>query len=380
MNPVELLTQLCSVPAAPFVEQRVYEWVAEFCAKRRKLRVKTDRWGNRLIELVTNTSKPRLVLVAHTDHPGLVARRMINARTVEADFRGGVLTEYVQGAAVRFFNAGSEVTGRVIATASSTDRPSYPTHVEVRVNAAVEPGAAGMFDQGVGRVKGDRFLSRVCDDLAGAASALAALDALHQQKSPPNVAVLLTRAEEEGFIGAIATAMDRSLLRKTDRIISIECSAEQPYAKQGDGVVIRVGDRTSIFNSPFTFFINQQAERLAKDDPKFRFQRCLMPGGSCEGTVFDAFGYCTAAICVPLGNYHNMDRTKKRIGPEFVHLDDWHNMVKLFLRLSEQHATFTGDHAALRARVVKRFENLKHLLKPQLKPGRNRSRRKGGSA
>jgi len=63
-----------------------------------------------------------------------------------------------------------------------------------------------MFDQGVGRFKGGKFFSRVCDDLAGAAATLTMLDEFHRKSSKPNatVAVLLTRAEEDGFIGAVA--------------------------------------------------------------------------------------------------------------------------------------------------------------------------------
>ena len=43
-----------------------------------------------------------------------------------------------------------------------------------------------------------------------------------------------------------------------------------------------------------------------------------MPGGTCEATVYDAYGYTAAAVCIPLGNYHNMDRGKKKIGPEYI--------------------------------------------------------------
>src|SRR4029453_12836536 len=56
----------------------------------------------------------------------------------------------------------------------------------------------------------------------------------------------------------------------------------------------------------------------------------LMPGGTCEATVYDVYGFTAASICVALGNYHNMDTAKRRIGPEFIDVADWRNMVKLF--------------------------------------------------
>src|SRR5262249_6708685 len=156
----------------------------------------------------------------------------------------------------------------------------------------------GMFDQGAARMKGKLLLSRGIDDQGGLASALAMLDALHRAKPPAvPVAVLLTRAEEEGFVGACAAVLKPKLLRKSDRNIAIQGSMAQRYAPLGKGVILRVGDKTSIFSSGLTYFLTQQAEALAKKDRTFQYQRALMPGGTCEATVYDAFGYTAAAVC-----------------------------------------------------------------------------------
>jgi endoglucanase len=80
-----------------------------------------------------------------------------------------------------------------------------------------------------------------------------------------------------------------------------------------------------------------------------------MPGGTCEATAFDAWGYTSAAICVPLGNYHNMDRVRERIAAEHVHLADWKNMVRLFIDISRQFHNFDGTHRDLRERLTRRF-------------------------
>jgi endoglucanase len=198
------------------------------------------------------------------------------------------------------------------------------------------------------------------------------LDELQRKPSKPRagVAVLLTRAEEDGFIGAIAAAREPKLLRRDDLVISIETSAIQPYAQQGDGVIIRVGDRISVFDSALTFFISQQAEQLAKRDKSFKFQRALMPGGACEATAFDVFDFRAAAMCVPLGNYHNMDRQKKKIGPEFIDMNDWKNMLKLFLAVAENVHRFDAALTPLKRRLVKRFDQLKKLF--WTTPGRTR--------
>lgn len=353
------------MPTAPFAEGHVVRFVERFVAGRKKLALSRDRFGNLLVELRTpdaGKSVARWVFTAHMDHPGFVARSMRDRRTVEADFRGYVLPEYFSGAKVRFFNPdGSEVTARVKDFDVGDERP-VPAAVRLTVSGEVVPGAPGMWDQGEGRLKGGRFYSRVCDDLAGAAGAMAMLDDLHRRPPKSPVAVLFTRAEEEGFIGAVGASRYPQLLRKSDRIVAIETSAMQLYAPQGKGAIIRVGDRTSVFNSALTYFLSQQAAALAKKDKTFRHQRALMPGGTCEATVYDVYGFIASSICVALGNYHNMDAVKQRIGPEYIDVDDWTSMVKLFIHLARTGHEFAPGHQAIKQRIEKRFEKLKQFL------------------
>ena len=361
-----LLRDVCSIPTAPFVEGEVVRYVERFVRERPRLSLKRDRAGNLLITLKPRrrTTKPRWIFGAHMDHPGFVALRMKDARTVDAAFRGWVAIEYVRGAKVRFFATSREIPGIVVRATGGERRArgTTPTRVLVRVNEPVPRGCPGMFDQGAGRFEGRRFLSRGIDDQGGMAAALAMLDALYRTPPVVPVAVLLTRAEEEGFVGACAAVEKPELLRKSDRIIAIECSAVQPYAPQGEGVIIRVGDRTSIFNSALTYFLTREAAALKKADRSFQYQRALMPGGTCEATVYDAFGYTAAAVCIPLGNYHNMDRRKKTIGPEYIDVRDWTSMVRLFIRLARQGHRFDPANGALKKSVTSRYRKLRRLL------------------
>jgi putative aminopeptidase FrvX len=396
-----LLADLCSVPTAPFVEHRVTRFVERFAAKRPNLSLSRDAFGNLLLELkgTGEPAKPRWVFTAHTDHPGFVARRMLADGLLEAAFHGWVLADFFPGQRVRFFDGPLDGPAAVETVATVVDftigeERKVPETVRLRVRRPVSPGSPGMWDQPPAKVRGGKFYGRVCDDLAGAAAALAMLDQLHRRPPEATVAVLLTRAEEEGFIGAIAASLKPKLLRKTDNLVAIECSAEQPYAPQGGGAIVRVGDRTSVFNSDLTYFITQQAEALAKAAARkasagakttgrkaaggnpsgersaggasaaggFKFQRALMPGGTCEATVYDAYGFKAASICVPLGNYHNMDRAKGKIGPEYIDLGDWDSMVKLFVKIARDGHTHEPGMKALKARVEKRFEALRPLL------------------
>src|SRR4051794_35957373 len=238
---MKILTEVCSIPTAPFAEQYVARHIKRFVTARPKLKLSRDRHGNLLIELSPKrkTKQPRWVFAAHMDHPGFIADRMLDERTLEAHFRGWVNIDYVKGTKVRFFNPdGSELAGVVTeATSSTHDRLTVPDRVVVRLrqHGEVESGAPGMFDQGAGRAKGGKFYSRGIDDQGGLAAALAMLDQLHKKPPDVPVAVLLTRAEEDGFVGAVAAVLEPKLLKKSDRIIAIECSAMQPYAPQGKG-------------------------------------------------------------------------------------------------------------------------------------------------
>lgn len=359
----QLLHEVCAIPTAPFAEQRVIAFVEQFVRKRRRLTLSRDRFGNLLIELKGTSRGPRWVFGAHMDHPGMVAERMIDAKTLEAAFRGGVLTDYVVGTRVRFFDGNREVVGKVLEADPSADRKTYPQRVRVRVKQTVSPGSIGMFDLPTGAIKGKKFHSRVCDDLAGAAAALAMIDALHKNPPKSTTCVLLTRAEEEGFIGAIAAAAGPTLLRKSDRIIAIENSAMQPFAPQGKGPIIRVGDLTSVFNSDLSYHLTNEAKTWAEKDKTFAWQRALMPGGTCEATVYDVYGFITSSICLALGNYHNMDKARGKIAPEFIDVNDWCNMVRLFTQIARNGHTWKPGHKALRTRLEQRFAKWEPLLR-----------------
>src|SRR5205814_4322520 len=134
---------------APFAEQQVVEYVRRFVRARRRLRLRGDDFGNLLIDLPGKRRGPRWVFCAHMDHPGFVAEKMLDARTLQAAFRGWVQIDYVRGSKVRFFDDGREVMGVVTeATSSNYDRLTVPDRVKLRVGGAVARGSPGMFDQG----------------------------------------------------------------------------------------------------------------------------------------------------------------------------------------------------------------------------------------
>jgi endoglucanase len=217
-------------------------------------------------------------------------------------------------------------------------------------------GAFAMWDLPACEVIDGRIHSRACDDLINCATILALFHELERQQVEASVLGLFTRAEEVGFIGAIQLAK-AGLVSHDVTIVSLECSSERsPGAgRMGEGVIIRVGDKTSIFDDSATRALTAHAV-----EGKIPHQRCLMSGGTCEATAYQLYGYRTAALCVALGNYHNC-RPDTTIAPEFVSVDDVEGMVRVMIAASAVAAP-ADPVVALRARLEKGLEKYARFL------------------
>src|SRR6201999_2683485 len=96
--------------------------------------------------------------------------------------------------------------------------------------------------------------------------------------------LLFTRAEEIGFVGALAAVKERTM-PVGSRAIALENSRSFDDSPIGGGPVGRVGDRLSIFSPSLTGAIAARAEQVAASLP-WKWQRKLMAGGALEGEVF----------------------------------------------------------------------------------------------
>ena len=185
--------------------------------------------------------------------------------------------------------------------------------------------------------------TNACDDLAAVAAALAVLDVVHRRKGFEHVGVLLTVAEEIGFVGAIAACMLRTV-PKSSRLICLENSRSFAESPIGGGPILRVGDRISVFEPTLTNALSAIMLNHSKKDPNFKWQRKLMPGGACEATAFATYGFQSTCVCLPLGNYHNMcdidavreGRKAAKVGREYIAVDDFHGLIELLLICSAQ--------------------------------------------
>ncbi len=360
---LRLAERTLSRPTAPYREGAVIAWVREFVAARPHLQLREDADGNLAVRRrgVPRSGSP-LVFAAHMDHPGFRALRSArvgrNVR-VEALFLGGVRPQFFPGARARFFADGDEIPARVQRV--RPDPRSGEQRCVLRARWTVPAGSFGMWDlPAFRRAAGDPDLleTRAADDLAGVTATLALLDVVDEVDPARHVDVagLFTRAEEVGFVGALAVARGRRLPART-RLVAIEASKALPDAPQGAGPILRVGDRTSIFDDGLTRWIARVGAQLAGPrGRRFAWQRKLMDGGTCESTAYQLYGHRCAAMCLPLGNYHNMGEDG-RIRAESIRLSDLVGLVRFFEGMVRRDGDSprAGRIDPLRERLERRF-------------------------
>jgi endoglucanase len=345
MNPrdfSQLAGRLLRHPAAPCHETAVRAEVEKICAEH-KLNFQRDGYGNVLVRLQTAPQQRPFVLAAHMDHPGFDIVCPLPRGRWLARFCGGVGDSYFKkGIPLRL------MPGAVPAKLGA--KSAREKHFEI-VPSGVPAGRPrfAVWELEDFAVRSGHIHARACDDLVGVAAILATLIDLKKSRARVNVIGVISRAEEIGFFGALTVAASR-LLPGNSLVISLETSRELPPAKMGRGVVIRVGDRTSIFDSAATRFLAEVAASLRQHDKSFQFQRALMYGGTCEATAYQEFGLQTGAVCVPLGNYHNC-ALKNKIAAEYVSVSDAIAMVDLLAACAREMKNYPRLIVRLRARM-----------------------------
>ncbi|MEM0983449.1 MAG: hypothetical protein AAGI17_05825 [Planctomycetota bacterium] len=363
---LQTLLELTQIPTAAGLESRVIAWLDRWLADRPGVGVRTDPHGNRelFLESAPSTDAP-LYFTGHLDHPAFAVIGVVAPSVIEAEFRGGVMKDYFVGTPVEWWPTGGEAPIRgTITDEGQQEKPNKSWLIELDEEADVRVGDlvrwalpdAEIIEQDLGTGdRGDVIYTHACDDLAAVAAALCTLDRLRARAEAGeeigDVRVLLTLAEEIGFIGAIGASRDGFMPPKS-RVIALENSRSFIDSPIGGGPIVRVGDRLSIFSPGLTASICEAAKKLAKheadmlatekkrdESAAWRWQRKLMAGGACEASVFTAFGYEATCVCLPLGNYHNMadlDRVQAgtnteppTIAREHVAIRDYVGMIDL---------------------------------------------------
>jgi endoglucanase len=323
---LDLVDELLALPTAPLVEDLPARFVLDRAVGVPGLDAGRDAAGNVVLRAGgSGGGRPPLVLVAHLDHPAFAIDAVEDGRAT-LTFRGGVRDGVARaGAPLLFFHPGEHEPagkGRLRVPKEADGRLRGGTAL-VDAGEAPEGGFAVWGFPGV-RVRPKTIEARACDDLLGAAAVVLALEAAAGDGSGPPVLGLLTRAEEVGLLGAVEAARIGTV-PEGSLVLSLECSKALADAPQGGGVVIRVGDRASIFDPALTAALVQRASSV----DGLQWQRKLMDGGVCEASAFGGAGWRTSGLALPLANYHNTADDGSGLAPESVLVEDFLAEVRL---------------------------------------------------
>lgn len=326
---LKLAKLLLTQPTAPYHEHAVREIVVDY-GRELGLRVEHDRVGNVLVKYRRGTTKPPLVLMAHMDHPGFEA---LGGK--RAEFLGGVPKEWFVGAPVRFGDVRTKVR-RVL--------PGWPKRKLVELQDLVS--GFGQWDLERFAARNGKLYATGIDDVLSVTLVLATLAEIQRRKLKTHVWGAFTRAEEVGFHGAVELARAGKIPRRA-LVVSMEMSRERPWARIGNGPVVRVGDRMTIFDPRATYFLEEVARRSG-----IRAQRCLMDGGGTEATALGGLGYRVGGLCLPLGNYHNIGPNRK-VRAEFVSVSDLEGLQQLTVAAAREWCNAERICRSLRQRIDK---------------------------
>lgn len=368
------LKELTTLPSAAGREDAVIAWINRWLTHHPDLQSIPDRYGNLQIQhrrepTRSDPNHPELrpiYFTAHMDHPAFVVERIVAPGVVELSFRGGVMDEYFVNARIVIHDQTggthhAQLFGDPHAGMTPGGKPSPFKHymAELSDSRAAESasspiniGDVAVWDVGPAEIIDGNIHTLACDDLSALAAAVAAFESLPFSELAQPVRLLLTRAEEIGFVGAIGACREHTMPMNS-RVIALENSRSFPESPIGGGPIVRVGDRMSIFNPGLTDTIAKRAEDIAgapstvtaaqklAELPTWKWQRKLMAGGACEASVYCAAGYEATCVCLPLGNYHNMANLTEvqagefqgqpRVAREFNSVSDYEGLVDLLI-------------------------------------------------
>lgn len=362
-----LLERVLSQPSAPFREGWARQEI-ENILKEEGIPFCRDACGN-LFAGIKNfrelNSGFRIALLAHMDHPGFHLGERVREGVFRCYWYGGAPFEGMKGAKVRIYDPTDKTKtarGTVLKMEEinpSEERLPFLVQFPEKV-ASFSKGSFGGFDFPGIQLRGDTVTTRGADDLAGCVIAIGALIDQKRQGGKGPLVAIFTRAEEVGFVGCL-DLLKQGVLPKKVWCVSLEASRQLPEAIKGKGPVLRIGDKTCLFDSEFSAVMWRVAQELSKEST-FVYQRRLMSGGTCEATPLTLFGHKVTAVAVPLLNYHNFGHNGKP-APEQISLSDVDQARKLCFELGRRLTKPSSWKKNMTEMIVRDFKRLRPLLK-----------------
>ncbi len=356
----------------PFHEWGVAEHILCVLATLDGVEYERDDFGNiiarytapSIAALPESEREPPIAFVAHMDHPGYEIVRPADGsgaesggKTYIAQALGGVPAASMTKNTPAFvlMRDGERIPAEIRPLpADAPDNGDRQVSVHVKSDSELALPAPVVFDLPDFGIDGDTIRMRAADDLAGCGAILSALERLASSNAEADFYAVFTRAEEGGLFGARLMA-EAGTLPENTLVVSVESSPLIPGVEQGNGPVIRTGDRVYTFDADAEQVFSAALQGIRANDSEFNAQRQLMSGGGCEATAFAVFGYTVTGLAFPLGNWHNATTTipdpDGGVDSEYISVSDYLGGVTLMAEaggsVSKRHDSPTRQYIRL---------------------------------
>lgn len=365
---MQILSQLSSIPTAPFFEGgvnsalwRLYQEHLNGCPA---LSGKTDNLGNIIWRYHgdPNRENPKsIAYVAHTDHPAFHVYSEEGRPHLKV--MGGLNPDIISGTEVDFHTAWHPNVGHgKITGLAGGKKDCYKVETNLRTPASFATIRFPQDQRKLRGLEGSILESPVMDDFAGVAMTVAAFQKIIERELPVDAYAVFHRAEEIALLGAHAVASRRGIPQDA-LTFSIETSSymarktpQDPFeilAPLGDGVIIRTGDKTIPAYSAAALTLLREAREI-DEMHGHKTQERLMTGGTCEAAIYQAYGYRVAGIALPLKHYHNNGALEgmTQFAPEQVNAGDFHAGTELMVAAAQKLATDPELYPPLHAEAL----------------------------
>ncbi len=348
MKLINLLSQLCRVPAPSGREQRLRLLIKSMLAKTAHS-IHEDRSGN-LQAWLNPGASPCLMLDAHMDEVGLMVQDIEENGCLRIVPIGGLEARLMPGTRVLLQLAdGQDLPGIVGAApphVGKSDEPAWDNFLlDIGATNKVEAqtlnaeiGLCGVLDAGQGILGADSFYARNLDNRVGCALLVWLAGQLAGTQLSYSICFNFSTGEEVGLRGATTAAYHIN----PDLALVLEATVGDtpglPAARQpsylGQGPAITIMDRGQIVPLALVHSLEAAAKKA-----KVQCQRKRPPSGGNDGgaIALSRSGVPTASLSVPCRYIHSpvallrisdLEATAKLLKQWVLHHRPWPNMEK----------------------------------------------------
>ena len=323
---IKLIERLCACFGPSGCEAEVREVIASEL-EGISLDKQTDRMGNLIVRMRSGdlgaTDRLKIMVSAHMDEVGFMVNCIKSDGYLGIDTVGGISSSVMAGRRVIVRTENGDLAGVIASKAihhkdkkeRAKTTPIDKLYIDVGAidaddaKARVRIGDMAVFDSPSYRFGEGLIKAKALDDRMGCAAMIEVIRSLAKDPAEVNADIYFcfTVREEIGLSGARTAAFairpDIAIVLETTAIADVlDVSASERVADVGNGVVISVMDRSTIYDREL---VDQAMELSRTENIKAQLKRYVSGGNDAGHIHKTADGARTLAMSVPTRYLHS---------------------------------------------------------------------------